>query len=108
MLMHCMIHYETLASKTLGPELMKMQRHVIKLINTVKSSALNTRLFRLFYEQMNTDHYELLYHTEERQLNNVLKQIFALPIELRDFYAALQAGAGKKFCNKMWHHWPIS
>ena len=43
--MHCMIHHETLASMTLGPELMKMQRHLIKLINTVKSSALNTCLF---------------------------------------------------------------
>ena len=46
--MHCMIHDETLASRSLGSELMKMQRHVIKLISTVKSSALNTLMFRYF------------------------------------------------------------
>ena len=51
MLMHCMIHYAILASKTLGPELMKMQRHVIKLINTVRSSTLNTCLFRRFCDR---------------------------------------------------------
>ena len=52
---------------------------------------------------MNTDHYNHLYQTEERRLskNNVLQRIFALPIELRDFYTAIQVGAGKKFCNKM-------
>ena len=48
MLMHCVIHHEILTSKTLGHELMKMQRHVIKLINTVRSSTLNTCLFRRF------------------------------------------------------------
>ena len=46
MFMHCMIHHEILASKTLGYELMKIQRHVIKLINTVRSSTLSIRLFR--------------------------------------------------------------
>ena len=43
--MHCMIHREALASKTLGPDLTKVLKKVIKLVNTVKSSALNTRLF---------------------------------------------------------------
>ena len=65
-LMHCMIHREALASKTLGPELTKMLKQVIKLVNTVKSSALNTRLFRRFCKQMDADHYNLLYHTEVR------------------------------------------
>ena len=62
--MHCTIHHENLASKTLAPELMKMQRHVIKLINTVKSSALKTRLFRRFYQQIYTGHRNFLYHIE--------------------------------------------
>ena len=43
--MHCMIHREALASKTLGPDLTEVLRQVIKLVNPVKSSALNTRLF---------------------------------------------------------------
>ena len=86
--MHCMIHREALASKTLGPELTEVLRQVIKLVNTVKSSALNTRLFRRFCEQMDADHYNLLYHTEVRWLSkgNVLKRVFTLRNELRDFF----------------------
>ena len=74
-----------------------MQRQVIKLINTVKSSALKARLFRRFYEKIYTDHCNLLYHTEGRWLSKdkVLKRIFALRIELRDFYTAIQGKAGK-------------
>ena len=53
--MHCMIHREALASKTLGPDLTEVLRQVIKLVNIVKSSALNTRLFRHFCEQMDAD-----------------------------------------------------
>ena len=95
--MHCTIHHENLASKTLPPELMKIQRHVIKLINRVKTSALKTRLFRRFYEQIYTDHSDLLYDIEGRWLSkdNVLKPIFALRIELRDFYTAIQGKGGK-------------
>ena len=86
--MHCMIHREALASKTLGPDLTEVLRQVIKLVNTVKSSALNTRLFRRFCEQMDADHYNLLHHTEVRWLSkgNVLKRVFTLRNELRDFF----------------------
>ena len=95
--MHYMIHHEMLASNTLGPELMKMKRHVIKLINTVKSSALNTRLFRRFHEQLDADHYNLLYHTEGQWLSmgNLLKLTFAQLIERRDFFTAIQGRADK-------------
>ena len=40
-----MIHREELASKALGSDLIAVLRQVIQLVNTVKSSALNTRLF---------------------------------------------------------------
>ena len=86
--MHCMIHGEALASKTLGPDLTAVLRQVIKLVNTVKSSALNARLFRRFCEQMDADHCNLLYHTEVRWLSkgSVLKRVFTLRNELRDFF----------------------
>ena len=87
-LMHCMIHREALASKTLGPDLTEVLRQVIKLVNTVKSSALYTRLFRRFCEQMDADQYNLLYYTKVRWLSkgNVLKRVFTLRFELRDFF----------------------
>ena len=86
--MHCMIHREALASKTLGPDLTAVFRQVIKLINMVKSSAMNTRLFRRFCEQMDADHCNLLHHTEVRWLSkvNVVKRVFSLRIELMDFF----------------------
>ena len=86
--MHCMIRHEALASKTLGPDLMAMLRQVIKLVNMLKSSAMNTRLFRHFCEQMDTDHCNLLYHTEVRWLSkgNVVNPVFSLQIELMDFF----------------------
>ena len=86
--MYCMIHREALASKTLGPDLKEVLRQVIILINTVKSSALNTRLFRLFCEQMDADHSNLLYHTEVQWLSkgNLFKRVFTLRNELRDFF----------------------
>ena len=85
--MHCMIHGEALASKTLRPDLTEVLRQVIKLINTVKSSALNTCLFRRFCEQMDADQYNL-YYTKVRWLSkgNVLKRVFTLRFELRDFF----------------------
>ena len=43
---HCMIHREALASKTL-PDVLKCVFQVcIKIVNYIKSSALNTRLFQ--------------------------------------------------------------
>ena len=86
--MHCMIHDEALTSKTLGPDLTEVLSQVIKLVNTVKSSALNTRLFRRFCEQMGADHYNLLCHAEVRWLSkgNVLKRVSTLRNELGAFF----------------------
>ena len=63
-----------------------MLKRVIKLVNTIKSSALNTRLLRR--EQINADYHNLCYDTEVRWLpkSNVLKRIFALQIELTNFF----------------------
>ena len=44
---HCMIHRYALASKTLPSELKATLDDVINMVNFIKSSALNTRLFRL-------------------------------------------------------------
>ena len=76
-----MIHDEALASKTLELELMKVLKRAIKLVNTIKSSALSTRLLRR--EQINADYHNLCYDTEVRWLP---KSNFALQIELTNFF----------------------
>ncbi|KRZ88533.1 Zinc finger BED domain-containing protein 5 [Trichinella sp. T8] len=67
--MHCVIHRQAL------------------VVNYVKSSALNTRLFAVLCESLNTDHMALLYHTEVRWLSkgNILGRIYELREAVAEF-----------------------
>ena len=47
---HCIIHFYALACKTLPISLKEVLNLVIKLVNFVKESALNSRLFKSFAE----------------------------------------------------------
>ena len=96
---HCILHGKALALKTLSPELMKVLKQVITLVNAVKSSALNPRLFRRFCKKMDLDPSNFLYHTEARWLSkgNVLKRVFELPIKLINFFTERKKEAIIKF-----------
>ena len=85
--MHCMIHRQALASKTLSESLQDVLNTVIKMVNFVKDVALNTRLFRKLCVEMNAEHMNLLYHTRVRWLSkgNVLARVFELRKELKEF-----------------------
>ena len=73
---HGMLHRETLAAKTMPHQLTKVLKQVIKLVNFVKASALNTRLFQWLCEDTNAEHCKLLYNTEVRWLSkDVLKRV---------------------------------
>ena len=45
---HCLIHDQTLASRTLPSDLQSILKIAIKTVNFVKKSALNTRLLQNF------------------------------------------------------------
>lgn len=83
--MHCMIHRQALAAKTLPSELKEVLEDTVKMVNFVKSSALNSRLFRLLCSDLDSVHESLLYHTEVRWLSrgNVVKRVFELQDELK-------------------------
>ena len=66
---HCMIHKAVLVSKTIPRKLHEHMSLVIKVVNYVKSSALNTRLFSKLCKDMDADHTALLYHTQVRWLS---------------------------------------
>ena len=85
--MHCMIHRQALASKTLPESLQDVFNIAIKTINFVKNAALNTRLFRKLYSEMNAEHLNLLYSTRVRWLSkgNVLARVFELREKLQEF-----------------------
>ena len=60
---HCMIHEVALVSKTIPKRLHEHLSAVIKVINYVKSLALNTRLFSKLCKDIDANHTALLYHT---------------------------------------------
>ena len=89
---HCMIHKVALVSKTIPKRLHEHMSVVIKVINYVKSSALNTRLFSKLCKDMDADHTALLYQTQVCWLSkgNMLSRIFELREEVKLFLVAKQ------------------
>ena len=82
---YCFIHWEALASKTLPCGLQDVLKVTIKIVNFVKHSALHSRLFRKLWEDMGSEHINLLYYTKFRWLSkgNVLSRVFELRNELK-------------------------
>ena len=89
---HCMIHKAALVSKTIPKRLHEHVSVVIKVVNYVKSSALNTRLFSKLCKDMDADHIALLYQTQVHWLSksNMLSRIFKLREEVNLFLVAKQ------------------
>ena len=85
-----MIHKAALVSKTIPKRLHEHMSVVIKVVNYVKSSALNTRLFSKLCKDMDADHTALLYQTQVRWLSkrNMLSRIFELREEVKLFLVA--------------------
>uniref|UniRef100_UPI00358F626F zinc finger BED domain-containing protein 5-like n=1 Tax=Myxine glutinosa TaxID=7769 RepID=UPI00358F626F len=60
---------------------------VITIVNYVKSSALNSRLFKQLCTEMDSEHKNLLYYTKVRWLSkaNVVARVFELREEMQSF-----------------------
>ncbi|XP_025192117.1 protein ZBED8-like [Melanaphis sacchari] len=84
---HCIIHRQALASKTLPKDLAFAMKISIQLVNAIKNSALNTRVFQKLCANMDAEHETLLFHTETRWLSkgNMLARLFELREELKFF-----------------------
>nr|XP_046478643.1 SCAN domain-containing protein 3-like [Neodiprion pinetum] len=81
---HCVIHRQALASKTLPQNLRQILDSAIQIVNYIRSSALNSRLFTLLCEDLDSDHRVLLFHTEVRWLSkgNMLARLYELKEEV--------------------------
>ncbi|XP_014772515.1 protein FAM200A [Octopus bimaculoides] len=57
---------------------------VIKVVNFIKGGALNSRLFNLLYNDMESEHEALLFHTNVRWLSkgNILRRLYELREEV--------------------------
>ena len=81
---HCFIHRFALCTKVLPAQLLACLKQVVKIINFVKASTLNTRLFKQLCEDLGSEHTSLLYHTEVRwlSLGNATKRLFEMKNEM--------------------------
>lgn len=86
---HCIIHRQALAAKTLPECFSNTMKIAIKVVNFIKNSALNTRLFKKLCSDMDSEHESLLFHTEVRWLSkgNMLERLYELKDEVKIFLA---------------------
>ncbi|KAF2348878.1 protein of unknown function DUF4371 [Trinorchestia longiramus] len=84
---HCVIHRQSLASKTLPGNLRSSMNLAIKVVKFVKNSSLNSRLFVALCSDLGTDYKTLLFHTEVRWLSkgNMLCRLYELKNEVEIF-----------------------
>ncbi|CAM1298524.1 Uncharacterised protein r2_g811 [Pycnogonum litorale] len=84
---HCMIHRQALASKTLPNALATVLDETVQIVNFIKGGGLNSRLFKKLCGDMDADHQVLLFHTNVRWLSkgNVTRRVFELREELKLF-----------------------
>ncbi|XP_025198500.1 protein ZBED8-like [Melanaphis sacchari] len=98
---HCVIHRQALATKTLPEELANVLKLAIKLVNFVKSKALNTRIFKKLCVKLDSEYDTLLFHTEVRWLSkgNMLKRLYELKEEMKIFLNEKDSELLEKFCD---------
>ena len=85
---HCFIHRFALCAEVLPQNMLSCLHRVIKLVNFVKTSALNTRLFKRLCEDLSSNYTCLFYYTEVRWLSrgNATRRLFELRDELLEFF----------------------
>lgn len=84
---HCCLHRQALAVKKMLEELNDVINDCVKIINFKKSRPLNSRVFNLLCESMESLHKTLLLHTDVRWLSHekVLERFCELKDEIRIF-----------------------
>ena len=84
---HCFLHRYALASKNLSSTLQEMLSTSVKVINFIRTPALNHRIFKKLCQEMGGQHEVLLYHTQVHWLSRgqVLKRLTELRKEVSFF-----------------------
>ena len=63
---HCIFHCEALASRALPHEMKEVLDLSIEIVNYIKPGSLNSCLFKLLCQDMESEHVALLFHTNVR------------------------------------------
>ena len=84
---HCFIHRFVLCTKVFPSSLLSCLHKIIKIVNFIKTSAFDTRLFGRLCQDVGSDHQCLLFHAEVRWLSrrNMSRRVFELRHELLIF-----------------------
>ena len=64
--MHCVLHREALASRSLPPKMKKVLDLSIEIISYIKARSLKSHLFKFLFEDMQSEHIALLFYTNVR------------------------------------------
>ena len=85
---HCFIHRFALCTRVLLSELRSCLNKIIKIVNVIKTSALNSQLFARLCEDVCSEHKSLFFHTKVRWLScgNMTRRVFELGHELFTFF----------------------
>ncbi|XP_072380827.1 zinc finger BED domain-containing protein 5-like [Diabrotica undecimpunctata] len=105
--MYCSIHRQVLAVKLMPEQFKNVLQDAIKVVNFIKSRALNSRLFSNLCSEMGSNHIQLLLHTEVRWLSRgkMLNILFQLRSEVQLF----RMGTDFELRNRLtYEHWLIS
>ena len=61
---HCMIHRHVLAIKTLPNDLADVLSNVVKIVNHIRGSTVNSRIFKTLCQEMDASQNVLIFPTE--------------------------------------------
>ncbi|KAK7901480.1 hypothetical protein WMY93_018249 [Mugilogobius chulae] len=101
---HCSIHREALATKTMPANLKTVLDEAVRTVNFIKSRPLQSRLFGILCAEMGSEHRQLLLHTEVRWLSRgkVLTRLYELRDEVRVFFVDTSFELADRFCDFEW------
>ena len=85
---HCSVQRFALAAKLLPSGIKTSLNLVVKMVNYIKASALNSCLFKVICEDIGSEYTSLLFYLEVRWLSrgNTTTRLFVLRKELLQFF----------------------
>ncbi|XP_032376013.1 zinc finger BED domain-containing protein 5-like [Etheostoma spectabile] len=101
---HCIIHRQALATKRMPQELHTVLDEAVKIVNLIKSRAMNARVFSILCKEMGAHFKQLLLHSEVRWLSRgkVLTRLCDLREEVLLFLAEINSPLVKHMEDMKW------